>query len=96
MNEDSILKWVLETNFVPGVEIDWDALKSFLENPEFPDRTKKFKSELARAIIQQQITPKEFEQVTGLDQDSKEDVAEFLQTELWQPLYGDEPVDLSY
>lgn len=90
MSEQSILKRLLETTFSMGVETDWDDLKRFLKDPNFPDREKTFKNELADAITDHKISPEEFEDLTAIDQDEQEDVDEFLIEEIWKPLYGDE------
>jgi hypothetical protein len=96
MSEASTLKRVIETQFTQGVATDFDGLRRFLEHPEFPDRAREFKAELADAILNHRISPKEFEDLTAMDQDSQEDVDDFLTKELWATLYPNEPVRLVY
>lgn len=96
MSEDSVLKGVLESFFCQGVEFTYDELSAYLNNPEFPGRARKFKRELAEAIVNHTISPEEFESLTAVDQDSQEDVDEFLTTDIWDPLYQNEPVRLIY
>ena len=96
MEKKSILKDVLETYFCQGVEMSYDELNQFLKNESFPDRARTFKRELADAIINHKITPEEFQDLTAVDQDSQEDVDKFLTTEIWDPLYDNEPVRMIY
>ena len=69
-----------------------DDLYRFLNHPNFPNRAREFKEELADAILNHQITPQEFQRLTSTDQDSQEDVDQFLIEEIWNELYGNEPV----
>jgi hypothetical protein len=92
MNDDSLLKYILEAYFTAGVESDYDEINGYLNNSNFPARARAFKKELADAILNHTITPEEFETVTAVDQDSQEDVDTFLKTQLWDPLYNNEPV----
>ena len=92
MDEESSLKRVLKTQFKPGLETNWDGIRNYLNHPEFPNRARKFKQELADAILNHRISPEEFEKVTELDRDSQEDVDKFLTEELWEQLYPNEPV----
>jgi hypothetical protein len=96
MNEQSILKELLETTFSMGVETDWEDLRRYLKDPSFPDRESSFKAELADAISNHTISPEEFEKLTAIDQDEQEDVDAFLTDEIWKPLYGDEPIRTRY
>lgn len=79
-----------------GVATDLESLERFLRDPNFPDREKTFKTELADSIINHRIDPEEFENLTSIDQDEQEDVDAFLTDEIWKPLYGDEPIRLRY
>jgi hypothetical protein len=92
MDDNSLLKDVLESYFTAGVEADYDEIRQYLNNPDFPARARNFKSELADAILNHKVTPEEFEEVTAVDQDSQSDVDRFLTTEIWNPLYNNEPV----
>lgn len=96
MNEQSILEELLETTFSMGVETDWEDLRRYLKEPDFPDREKLFKNELADAITNHTISPEKFEKLTAIDQDEQEDVDAFLTDEIWKPLYGNEQVRLRY
>ena len=96
MSDEGILKGLLETTFSQGVQTDWDDLRRFLNLPEFSDRARKFKRELADTILNHKISPQEFERLTAIDQDTQEDVDKFLIEEIWKPLYKDEPVSLQY
>ena len=92
MSQESPLRTVLETEFSQGVATDWDALDRYLNHPRFPNRARDFKRELADAILNHTLSPKEFECLTVIDKDSQEDVDGFLLEELWMPLFPDEPV----
>lgn len=96
MNEESILRSLLETTFSQGVETDWDDLHRFLNDPSFPDRASEFKRELSDAILNHRILPHEFERLTAIDQESQEDVDMFLTDEIWIPLYDDETVKIPH
>lgn len=87
MTKQKILNSVLETYFCQGVEFNYDELNRFLNDPKFPDRAEKFKTDLAEAIQNHSISPSEFKALTAIDQDSQEDVDKFLTTEIWNPLY---------
>ncbi len=96
MSELTILKNLLETTFSQGVETDWADLKRFLSDPKFPDRARKFKHELADAILNHKIEPPEFEMLTAIDQDSQKDVDMFLTDQIWNQLYPNESVSIPY
>ena len=96
MDKKSVLKDVLESYFCQGVEMSYDELNQFLNNRAFPDRARTFKRELADAILNHTISPDEFQDLTAVDQDSQEDVDKFLTTEIWDPLYDNEPVRMIY
>jgi hypothetical protein len=91
MSDQSILKRILGARFSAGVATDLESLRKFLRDPNFPEREKAFRAELADAILNHTITPKEFEKLTSIDQDEQEDVDAFLTDEIWRPLYGGEP-----
>ena len=92
MNDDSILKYILQSYFTAGVETDYEDIKRYLNNPNFPTRARNFKAELADAILNHTVSPEDYERTTSVDQDSQEDVDKFLTTDIWNPLYNNEPV----
>ena len=96
MNDESPLRRILKTHFKQGLGPNWDGMKQYLNHPEFPNRARTFKRELADAILNHSISPDEFEKITDVDQDSQEDVDNFLTTEIWDPLYENEPVRVIY
>jgi hypothetical protein len=92
MDEESSLRRILKTEFKQGLGPNYDGIRSYLDHPNFPNRGRRFKQELADAILNHKVTPEEFEKLTDVDQDSQEDVDQFLKVELWDPLYPNEPV----
>ncbi len=94
MSEQSFLKRRLESTFCVDGVVNWETFKESLHHPNFPNRESEFKRELADAILSRSLSLKEFEQLTDIDFENQEEVAEFLKTEIWQPLYGDEPITL--
>lgn len=92
MSEKSFLKRRLESTFCVDGIVNWNSLKESLHHPNFPNREKEFKQELATAILSNTISVKEFEELTDIDFETQEEVTEFLKTEIWQPLYGDESI----
>lgn len=91
MNE-TILDNVLSLYFHVNHNFDIDDVKRYLNNTNAPNRRIDFKNELAQSILNQSINPQKFEKLTGDDYETQEEVDEFLKTEIWQPLYGDEPI----
>jgi hypothetical protein len=67
MSGESPLQNVLVTMFSQGVATDWEALDRYLNHPRFPTRATGFKRELADAILNHTISPKEFERLTVID-----------------------------
>lgn len=67
-------------------------MKKFLTHPKFPNRAGEFKQELADAILNHKITPSHYKDLTNHELETQKEVDEFLKTEIWQPLYGDEPI----
>ena len=90
--DENLLERVLENRFYAGAVYDYEDLSKFIKHSSFPDRAKEFKRELADAISNHTISIQEFEDLTQIDYESQEEVDEFLKTEIWQPLYGDEPI----
>lgn len=97
MNQSSsqLLEQILETRFYAEAVEDYDSLKKFLRHPNFPNREMEFKQQLVKAILKSTISPERYEKLTGHELETQEEVDEFLRTEIWQPLYGDEPITLS-
>lgn len=83
-----LLAHVLATRFTQGVSFEWDEFFAFLRAPEFPDREATLRRELAEAILEHRVSPREFEELTSIDQYSQADVDDFLTVELWEPLFG--------
>ncbi len=94
MSEKKILKKILETEFVAGVETDWDEIHRFINDPEFPTRKRDFRNQLADAIMHGTISPEEFEELTAVDRDDQDDVNSFLKETIWDRLYENEPVSI--
>lgn len=92
MNEPKTLERVLETDFNVDVATDYESLKRFLRHPNFPEREKEFKQQLADAIVNRTLSPKEVTDLTDADYETQEEVNELLIKEIWQPLYDDEPI----
>lgn len=92
MKEKSFLKKRLESTFCVDGIVNWDSFKHSLYHPDFPNREYEFRQELANAILNDTISIKEFENLTDIDFETQEEVNEFLKTEIWKPLYGNEPI----
>ncbi len=86
------LESVLFNRFDADVVPDYENLMSYLKHPNFPEREKQFKQELANAILKDTISPQTYEDLTNHELETQEEVNEFLITDVWQPLYGDEPI----
>lgn len=92
MSDKSFFKKRLESSFCADCSVDWNTFRASLRHQEFPDREREFKKELAEAILNKTITTQEFERLTDIDFDTQEEIVEFLISEIWKPLYGNEPV----
>ena len=67
-------------------------LKTYVANPpteEGARRVDQFRSQLAAAIVSNNVTPKQYELLTGEDFDSLSDLKEWL-NQLWRELFGDQ------
>jgi hypothetical protein len=74
---------------------DWPKLLvEELNHPNHPDRAKQFQHQLADAILNNTISPAEYERLTEEDLETSEEVRERLH-ELWQDLYGNLDVSVS-
>lgn len=91
---ETVLDYVLGLYFHVNHGFGIDDVKNYLDNPKVSDRSQLFKKELAQAIVNHSIGTKEFERLTADDYETQEEVDEFLKTEIWQPLYGDEPIEV--
>ena len=91
----SILQYVLRLYYHVEVLLDMQELKQYISNDKFQNRNAEFKKELAEAILERHISTQKFEKLTGEDFETQEEVNEFLKTEIWQPLYGDEPITMA-
>lgn len=94
MQKETLLGDIFKRYFGANYFIDdFEVLKRELNHPKFPNRAIEFKRELASAIANHLITPKILEDLTDIDYEAQEEVDEFLKTEIWQSLYGDEPIE---
>ena len=69
-----------------------DDLKAYVASPpteEGARRVAQFRSQLAAAIVSNNVTPKQYELLTGEDFDSLSDLKEWL-NELWSELFDDQ------
>lgn len=67
---------------------DWiDVLKKELNNPKYPEKLSLFKKEFAEAILTEAITPERYEQITGEDFDTQEDLNVWLE-KIWKNIFG--------
>lgn len=87
-----MLEHFLKTTFSLEGSFDYESVQRVLKNPNFPNREAEFKKELAHTILNNAISIKKFEDLTDIDYDSLEEINKYLRTEIWQPLYGDEPI----
>ena len=90
-----LLEQILESRFYAEAVENYDSLKKFLGHPNFPDREREFKKQLATAILQSAVSPKRYEKLTNHELETQEEVNELLKIEIWQPLYGDEPITMA-
>ena len=94
--ESNFLQYILKCYChveVFGTDNWREDLISCLTATEFPQREKEFRHQLAYAILNQTISPSEYEKLTDLELETNEEVVQELQL-LWVYLYGDEPVSL--
>lgn len=91
-SKKQLLTKIIEDRFYAGAVYDYENLTKFLSHPSFPHREREFKEELSEAICNSKVSINEFEKLTGIDYETQKEVDEFLKTEIWQPLYDDEPV----
>jgi hypothetical protein len=68
-----------------------DALKRELNYAGDPERAALFREQLAHAILHNAITPEQYEELTGEDFDTQEELNRWLH-ELWGDLYGSDPL----
>lgn len=68
-----------------------NQLKRELFSPKFPERAQMFRREFAQVILQEKLTPVEYEQITGEDFDTQEELNIWLR-ELWRDIFGDIPI----
>jgi hypothetical protein len=74
---------------------DWqETLRRELHYPDAPGRSEMFRQQLAEAILHHTVSPTQYEQLTEEEFDTPEDLEAWLR-EVWQHLYGDEPVTLT-
>lgn len=95
LKDGQLLKYILETYcHVKYFTDDWESVRKFLSHPNFPDRNREFKKQLGQAITDHTLSTKEFEKLTGEEFETQKELNEFLKTEVWKPLYGDEPIEM--
>lgn len=68
------------------------SLQRTLNNQNMPGRAELFKDELADMIMRNILAPKEYEELTGEDFDSPEELNQWLRT-VWEKLYSPEIVE---
>jgi hypothetical protein len=90
--QTSDLEYILENYFNIDIETNYESIGKYIKNPEFPGRDEKFKGQLARAILNNEITPEIYEDLTDAELETQEEVDKFLIDEIWKPIYGDEPI----
>ena len=66
-------------------------LKKYVQSSIESERTLLFRDQLADAIVNNSITPEQYEKITGEDFDSQEDLNKWLK-ELWNNIFNDEPI----
>ena len=71
--------------------ISVDRLKINLKSSIKPVIAKSFKEQFSNAILQSSITPEIYEELTGEDFDTQEDLTNWLR-ELWSEIFDDEPI----
>lgn len=88
-----------QTAFDKDISLHWHCevrdqhaipdLRSALANERHPLNEKDFRKMLAEVIRSRRYSPQKYEELTGLDFDSVDDIADDLR-ELWRQLYGSE------
>ena len=68
------------------------SLKSELSHPQSRAHAAAFRNDLARAITHHTISPALYEELTGEDFDTPDELEDWLR-EIWQNLYGDAPIE---
>jgi len=93
MTEDIYnLKDVLKRHFNVNYTSDAETILRELVTDKFPHRNNQFKKELLTAMKTNSISTEEFNKLTDDEMETQEEVSKFLKNEIWQPLYGDEPI----
>ncbi len=92
MEKETVLEYVMGLYFHVNHSLSIEDVKKYLQNPNLLERANEFKKQLASAIVNSSITPQKFERLTAEEFETQEEVNNFLKTEIWQPLYGDEPM----
>jgi len=86
------LSYVIGTVYHIEGTHDWDGVRRFLNQPDFPERDKDFRRELSNAILNHTIPSEEYVKLTDDDGvESPQDVEKELRL-LWQYIYGEEPI----
>lgn len=68
-------------------------LRAYLRNPHAPLPEQEFKRLLADSILNKRFSVEEYERLTDVDCETREEVAEDL-AQLWRLVFGDEPIAL--
>ena len=69
-----------------------DDLANDLKNSINPEVAKIFREQLAKAIIQRSLTLDKYEELTGEEFDTQDDLDKWL-SELWMEIFGDVPIE---
>ena len=68
-----------------------DDLRKIIRKEKSPERSKEFRFQLADAIVLQNISLSQYENLTDEDFDTQEDLTNWLR-ELWSEIFDDEPI----
>lgn len=91
-NQESIMEYVLGLFFHVNHGLEINDVKKYLSNTNALHRNQEFKKEIAEAIINEALSPQQFEKLTGEEFETQKELSQFLINDIWKPLYGDEPI----
>lgn len=86
------LKDVLKRHFNVNYRSDSQTILREVVTDKFPNRRNQFKKELLSAMKTNLISVEEFNKLTDDELETQDEVNRFLENEIWQPLYKDEPI----
>lgn len=90
--DNETLYHFLECNFNVDVVTDYEYMKRYVSDPNFPNRNEEFKKALADAILYHKITPETYERITDAELETQEEIDELLVNDIWKVIYGNEPI----